>query len=60
MSFIWNDSNHRLIDEQEEYDKNSFVIVKRLFVTLQKSKYKLSNPLNFHRSVLFAVSTTTI
>lgn len=36
MPLIWDDNQYKLIDEEDEYDKNRFVIARKLFVTLNK------------------------
>lgn len=36
MPFIWDDNQYMLVDEADEYDKNRFVITRKLFVTLNK------------------------
>lgn len=36
MPLIWDDNKYMLIDEDDQYDKNRFVIARKLFVTLNK------------------------
>lgn len=36
MPLIWDDNQYMLVDENDEYDKNRFVIARKLFVTLNK------------------------
>lgn len=36
MPLIWDDNQYQLIDDDDEYDKNRFVIARKLFVTLNK------------------------
>lgn len=36
MPFIWDDNQYMLVDEADDYDKNRFVIARKLFVTLNK------------------------
>lgn len=45
MPIIWDDQKYQLVDEQEEYDKKRFVIARKLFVELNTSNNKVSNPL---------------
>lgn len=33
MTFIWNDYTWKFIDEEDSYDRKSFVIARKLFVT---------------------------
>lgn len=33
MSFIWDDSTWKFVDEKDEYDAKRFVLVRKLFVT---------------------------
>lgn len=33
MPFIWDDNKWLMLDEEDEYDKTRFVIVRKLFVT---------------------------
>lgn len=33
MPFIWDDQKYLMVSEQEDYNKNRFVIVRKLFVT---------------------------
>lgn len=34
MPLIWNDYQYLFVDIEDEYDKNQFVIVRKLFITL--------------------------
>lgn len=43
MPFVWDDQNYYLKDEEEEYDKSRFVIVRKLFVTPRTSNNNVSN-----------------
>lgn len=36
MPFIWDDNQYMLVDEADEYDRNRFVIARKLFITLNK------------------------
>lgn len=36
MPLIWDDNQYMLIDEDDEYDKNRFVIARKLFITFNK------------------------
>lgn len=43
MPFIWNNIDYLLVDEQQEYDKNCFVVVRKLFVTLKTSSNEVND-----------------
>lgn len=43
MSFIWDDEQYMLIDEEEEYDKRRFFITRKLFVTPKTSNNDVSD-----------------
>lgn len=36
MPFLWDDNQYMLVDEADEYDKNRFVVARKLYVTLNK------------------------
>lgn len=38
MPFIWDDNLYHFVDDEDEYDKSRFVIVRKLFVTLNKDE----------------------
>lgn len=41
MPFIWDDNQYHFVDDEDEYDKNRFVVVRKLFITLNKDEAKL-------------------
>lgn len=43
MPFIWDDEEYLLVDDQEEYNKDRFCIIRTLFVT-PMIKNGVSNP----------------
>lgn len=42
MPFIWDDMDYSMVNKQKNYDENRFVIVRKLYVTLNKSSNKAS------------------
>lgn len=43
MPFIYNDDWFEMVDEEEEYDKIRFAVVRKLFIKLNEKYYKHSN-----------------
>lgn len=41
MPFIWDDNQYHFVDDEDEYEKNRFVIVRKLFVMLNKDEAEL-------------------
>lgn len=42
MPFIWDDNQYLLVDDEEKYDTNRYVIARKLFVTLTKEDVGLT------------------
>lgn len=42
MPFIWDDNKYLFVDDEDEYDKDRFVIVRKIYVTLNKDEVELS------------------
>lgn len=37
MTFVWNDEETKFIGPKEDWDKNEFVVVRKIFVELNES-----------------------
>lgn len=42
MPFIWNNIDYLVLDEQEEYDKSQYKVVRKLFVAPNTSNIEVS------------------
>lgn len=42
MPFIWDDDKYQLVDNDDEYDKNRFVVARKLFISLKDDETAVS------------------
>lgn len=55
MPFIWDDNKYQLVDDEDEYDKNRFVISRKLFISLKDDETAVStvNQVLFNNNIEF-------
>ncbi|XP_031623779.1 uncharacterized protein LOC116341063 [Contarinia nasturtii] len=46
MPFIWDDNEYQFIDDEDEYDKHRFVIVRKLFISLKNEDSQENHQFN--------------